>query len=187
MDSITYIYLEGLSVFRSGHKLLSNTPSNLDTGQRPLNRQTTDYCKAALTLPPACCLFYRPQHLTPPWRVPCGATADPQSQPVQVGGGATQRSDIACVHSCCYLPFQREICAFIFLQITQKSLFTSSRLLCNMHHHPGLPWIWPTNFKWCFIWSYQIFFWWAVFRSTRLSYQILSLFLLLRSGCFQMN
>lgn len=35
MDSITYIYLKSISVFRSDHKLLSNTLSNLDSGQRP--------------------------------------------------------------------------------------------------------------------------------------------------------
>lgn len=53
MDSITCICLERRSVFRSGHKLLSNTLSNLDPGQRPLTRLARDYCKAALALSPA--------------------------------------------------------------------------------------------------------------------------------------
>lgn len=65
MDSIPHIYLESLSVFRSGHMLLSNTLSNLDTGRRPLNRSTRDSCKAGLTLFPA---FFRDlRSLTPPW------------------------------------------------------------------------------------------------------------------------
>jgi len=186
MDSITYIYLESLSVFRSGHKLLSNTPSNLDTGQRPLNRPTTGYCNTALTLPPACCLFTYPgtsplhgRSSSERWQT---LTATPCKQEV-----VPPRSGAALVHSCCYLPFQWEIYVFILLQNTQKSLFTSSQLLCNMLHHPSLCWIWPTNSKQSFVCSYQIFLWCAVFRSIRLSYQILTLFLLLCSGCCQIN
>lgn len=69
-----------------------------------------------------------------------------------------QRPDTVFVCSCCYLSFQREVHAFRLLQITQKSLFTSSQLLCYLHSRPGLCWIWPTDFKQSFVCSCQVFF-----------------------------
>lgn len=183
MDSITSIYLESLSVFKSSRKLLGNTLNNLDTGQRPLNTLKTDSCKAALTLSPDCCCFYGP-HTSPLHGVsPTGRWQSPMASPC-IWEVLLPRSDATFVHSCCYLPFQWEICVLLLLQITQKSLFTSSQLLCDTYHHPGP--IWPTNFKQSFVCSCQIFFWYAVF-SIRLSYQIPSFFPFLCSGCFQIN
>lgn len=67
-----------------------------------------------------------------------------------------QRSESAFVCSCCYSSFQWEIHAFRLLQIAQKSLFTPSQLLCDLHSHPGLCWIWPTDFKQSFVCSFLL-------------------------------
>lgn len=98
MDSITYIYLKSLSVFRSDHKVLSNTLSNLDGGQRPGNR-TTDYTVklisthvlllVAFLTPPA----QMPLHDVPPSR----GSSSPPNQPLCMGDDATEIRHCLCL------------------------------------------------------------------------------------------